>query len=108
MVDRTNVVKSEDAAPKKKAPAKKAAPKKKPVSEDTVDQPVVHFTDNNEKVLVYFESGSAYITGSGHRFSRSEPLAEVTPDEANVLLRLSNFRLPSDEEKEMYYNNQEA
>lgn len=108
MVDRTNVVKSEDAAPKKKAPAKKAAPKKKAVSKDVVEEPVVEFVSNSEKVLIYFESGSAYITGSGHRFSRSEPLAEVSADEASSLLRLSNFRLPSDEEKEMYYNNQEA
>jgi len=106
MTDRTNVVKSEDAAPKKKAPAKKAAPKKK-VVEDIIGE-VIQSSNNEEKVLVYFESGSAYVTGSGYRFSRSEPLAEVSLSEANTLLRLSNFRLPSDEEKEMYYNNQEA
>jgi hypothetical protein len=28
-------------------------------------------------------------------------------EEANLLLTLDNFRLPSDEEKELYYTNQE-
>jgi len=35
-------------------------------------------------------------------------MAEIPAEEANLLLRLSNFRLPSDEEKEVYYNSQEG
>jgi hypothetical protein len=34
-------------------------------------------------------------------------MAEISAEEANLLLRLPNFRLPSDEEKEVYYNSQE-
>jgi hypothetical protein len=34
-------------------------------------------------------------------------MAALPVDEANLLLALDNFRLPSDEEKEMHYNNQE-
>lgn len=99
MVDRQNVVTTETAAPKKKAPAKKPAAKK------TIEEQAPQIENTGERVLIYFESGAAYITGSGFRFSRSEPMGEVSFEEANTLLRLPNFRLPSDEEKEMYYNN---
>jgi len=82
----------------KKAVAKKAAPKKN-ITEDTIT--------SNETVLVVFESGAGYSTGSGIRFSQQRKMAEVSLEEAKQLLSLENFRLPNDEEKEMYYNNLE-
>mgnify|MGYP000326895065 CR=1 FL=1 len=39
--------------------------------------------------------------------TRENKMAEISAEEANLLLRLPNFRLPSDEEKEVYYNSQE-
>jgi hypothetical protein len=82
----------------KKTVAKKAAPKKN-ITEDTIT--------SNETVLVVFESGAGYSTGSGIRFSQKRKMAEVSLEEARQLLSLENFRLPNDEEKEMYYNNRE-
>jgi hypothetical protein len=58
-------------------------------------------------VLIVFESGSGYTTGSGFRFSQRNKMGLLPSEEANLLLALENFRLPSDEEKELYYTNQE-
>ena len=109
----------------KKAVAKKAAVKKvaKPVAfkEDAIDgdgdnvvqegteheRPVQETTINNETVLIVFESGAGYSTASGFRFSQRNKMGLLPAEEANLLLALDNFRLPSDEEKEMYYTNQE-
>ena len=64
--------------------------------------------DINNNVLIYFQSGAGYVTQSGLKFSKENKMAEVSAEEANLLLRLQNFRLPSDEEKEVYYNSQEG
>ena len=100
MTNKDNIVKSEDVAPVKKQPVKKVI--KKEIIEETV-------TAENQKdsVLIYFESGTGYVTKSGLKFSRENKMAEISAEEANLLLRLPNFRLPSDEEKEVYYNSQE-
>ena len=100
MTNKDNIVKSEDVAPVKKQPVKKVI--KKEIIEETV-------TAENQKdsVLIYFESGAGYVTKSGLKFSRETKMAEISAEEANLLLRLPNFRLPSDEEKEVYYNSQE-
>ncbi len=96
MTNRDNVVKSEDVAPVKKQPVKKIV-KKESITEN-----------QNNRTLIYFESGAGYIMQNGLKFSREQRMAEVSTEEANLLLRLSNFRLPSDEEKEVYYNSQEG
>jgi hypothetical protein len=97
MTEKENVITSKDVNPK--------TPKQKKIKEDTPSEPVV----KNEKLLIYFESGIAYQTPSGFRFSKEQNrMAEVDKEEAILLLRLPNFRLPSDEEKEFYYNNLEA
>jgi hypothetical protein len=100
MTNRDNIVKSEDVTPVKKQPVKKVI--KKEIIEEKVT------TENQgDNVLIYFESGAGYVTRSGLKFSRENRMAEISAEEANLLLRLSNFRLPSDEEKEVYYNSQE-
>lgn len=113
MVNRDNVVTSESLLPQKKVAAKKpAAPKKKIVDEvideDSAVVESVNFKNNEQRVLLYFESGAGYVTSSGFKFTRIQPMGEVSSNEANSLLRLPNFRLPNDEEKEMYYNNLEG
>lgn len=100
MTNRDNIVKSEDVTPVKKQPVKKVI--KKEIIEEKVT------TENQgDNVLLYFESGAGYVTRSGLKFSRENKMAEISAQEANLLLRLPNFRLPSDEEKEVYYNSQE-
>lgn len=91
----TNVVTSEDVAAKKKTTQKK----------ETIKKEVNITTDT---VIVYYESGNGYVTTSGYKFTRQNPMREVTREEANILLRLSNFRLPSDEEKSLYLTNKEV
>jgi len=100
MTNRDNVVKSEDVTPIKKQPVKKVI--KKEIIEEKIN--TKNSTDN---VLIYFESGAGYVTQSGLKFSRENRMAEISAEEGNLLLRLPNFRLPSDEEKEVYYNSQE-
>lgn len=84
---------------KPKKPAAKKAAAKKQITEENVSK--------EGTVLVVFESGAGYTTGSGFRFSQRNKMALLPMEEANLLLALDNFRLPSDEEKEMYYTNQE-
>jgi hypothetical protein len=98
MTEEKNSVTTKKINEPKKAVAKKAAPKKD-ISKETIT--------SNETVLVLFESGAGYSTSSGFRFSQQRKMAEVSLEEARQLLSLENFRLPNDEEKEMYYNNLE-
>ena len=125
MTNNETSVTSEKINKPKKAVAKKAVAKKvtEPVKfkEDAVDgdgdgvvqegtvheRPVQETITSNGTVLVLFESGAGYSTSSGFRFSQRRKMAEVPLEEAKQLLSLENFRLPNDEEKEMYYNNLE-
>jgi hypothetical protein len=98
MTEKENVITSKDVN-------KKTTKQKKIVKEEKPAEPVV----KNGKLLIYFESGIAYQTSSGIRFSKEQNrMAEIDAEEADFLLKLPNFRLPSDEEKEFYYNNLEA
>lgn len=98
MTEKENVITSKDVT-------QKATKQKKTIKEDKPVESVV----KNGKLLIYFESGVAYQTPSGFRFSKEENrMAEIDAEEATWLLKLPNFRLPSDEEKEFYYNNLEA
>lgn len=98
MTEKENVITSKDVT-------QKTTKQKKTVKEDKPVESVV----KNGKLLIYFESGVAYQTPSGFRFSKEENrMAEIDAEEATLLLKLPNFRLPSDEEKEFYYNNLEA
>lgn len=94
-----NTVKSEDVNPTpKKATAKKAAPKK------TITEPA-HEKNNygsNDLVVVVFESGSSYSSGEV-RFTRENPMQEVTRAVAEQLLQLENFGLPNQIELEAFY-----
>lgn len=89
-------------------------PKKKAVKKNTEKNEEVKIVveknkkENKENMLVFFESGCDYTTGSGITFSQQNKMEEISIEEANFLLRLDNFRLPNDEEKEMYYNNLEV
>ena len=90
-----NVITSENVAPKK---TPKAKPKK-------VEPAVV---PSGENIVVYFESGAAYSLSNGFTFTRENRMLELPVNEAKRLLALDNFRLPNDEEKELYYNSVEA
>jgi hypothetical protein len=125
MTNKETSVTSEKINKPKKAVSKKAVAKKvtEPVEfkEDAVDgdgdgvvqdgtvheRPVQETITSNGTVLVLFESGAGYATGSGFHFSQQNKMAEVPVEEAKHLLSFDNFRLPNDEEKEMYYNNLE-
>lgn len=120
MTNKETSVTSEKINKPKKAVSKKV---QKPVEfkEDAIDgdgdnvvqegteheRPVQEITTNDETVLILFESGAGYATGSGFHFSQQNKMAEVPVEEAKHLLSFDNFRLPSDEEKEVYYNNLE-
>ena len=123
-VEKNSVTTDEINKPKKTV-AKKAVAKKvaKPVEfkKDAIDgdgdnivqegteheRLVQEVTSDNGSLLILFESGAGYATSFGFRFSQTNKMAEVPAEEARLLLSLDNFRLPSDEEKEMYYNNLE-
>jgi len=90
-----NVVKSEDVLAKK---TKQSKPKKPTPSE----------IPSGEKLIVYFESGHAYSLPNNFTFTKENRMLELPAEEAKRLLNLDNFRLPNDEEKQMYYNSLEA
>jgi len=90
-----NIVKSEDVNQKK---TKQIKTKKITSSEITSD----------DKLIVYFESGYAYALPNGFTFTQENKMLELSVEEAKRLLTLDNFRLPTDEEKQMYYNSLEA
>jgi len=98
MTNEKTSVTSEKINKPKKAVAKKTAVKEE-ITEDIVSK--------EGNVLIVFESGAGYTTGSGFRFSQRNKMGLLPVEEANLLLALDNFRLPSDEEKELYYTNQE-
>lgn len=89
-----NVITSENVAPKK---AKQSKTKK-------VEQKIL---PDVEKIVVYFESGYAYSLPNGFTFTQDNKMLELPADEAKRLLTLNNFRLPNDEEKQLYYNSVE-
>jgi hypothetical protein len=93
-----NVITSEDVFPNKKNEKPKTV--KKPV--DLSDNKT-----NNGKMIIVFESGAGYLTKSGFKFTQRNKIAELDFEEASRLLTLDNFRLPSDEEKQNFYNSKE-
>jgi hypothetical protein len=95
MIMSDNVIKSEDVAPKK---TKQAKPKKVAPAE----------VPSGDKSIVFFESGYSYSLSNGFTFTQENRMLELSAEEANRLLALDNFRLPTDEEKQMYYNSLEA
>lgn len=88
--------------------------KKKPVKKNVKTAKEVEIIveeikkENTENMLIVFEAGASYTTGSGITFYEKERIKEVPVGEAELLLRIDNFRLPNDAEKEMYYNNLEV
>jgi len=126
MTNEENTVKSSDVAPKKKAPVKKAPVKKAPnlnavdgdkdgLLEDGTEweRPVesavvVEQSNSLEPIVICLQSGVSYTTPSGLRFDKEHLFHELPFLEANLLLRLENFRMANDEEKKLYYNNTEG
>lgn len=90
-----NVIKSEDVTQKK---PKQSKPKKTVVENEIA----------GDKIIVWFESGYAYSLANGFTFTQQNRMLELPAEEAKRLLSLDNFRLPTDEEKQMYYNSLEA
>lgn len=118
-----NIVTTSEAATKKPA---KTAPKKepKPFTPDVIDlkdQPGLEETvaevtpqkspipekkvakANSGKKFVYYSSGNGYSTRSGLRFTPEQRIYELDAEEADVLLKLDNFRLPNQLELEDLY-----
>ena len=114
-----NVIKSEDVAPeivetspKQVEKTSKPVAAKEKVNKDTkVDTSEKPKKTTSKKVakagagkkFVYFESGSAYVTQSGFRFTKQNRIYELDIEEADHLLGLDNFRLPNQLELEDYY-----
>lgn len=95
-----NVVTSEKVNPK---PAtKKAAPKKTPNKK--IDS--IKNRTNDGFSIVVFESGSSY-NSNGLRFTQENRIQEVPEAEAERLLGLDNFRLPTQEEVDNYFASTE-
>lgn len=90
-----NIITSEDVAPKKIK-----QPKIKKVEQDVIP--------DEENIIVYFESGASYALLNGLTFTKEKRMFSLPIDEAKRLLSLDNFRLPNDEEKQVYYNGLEV
>lgn len=95
-----NIVKSEDVNPKpvKKTAAKKTAAKKADAQNVS--------TKEGLRVVV-FESGSSY-SSNGIRFTQNNRIQAVPEGDAERLLELDNFRLPTQEEVDEYFASQEG
>lgn len=100
-----NVVKSEDvlSEPIKKV-SKTTSAKEKVTKNESDENPKRRVAKpKSGKKFVYFESGSAYVTKSGFRFTKENRIYELDIEEADHLLSLENFRLPDQLELEDYY-----
>jgi hypothetical protein len=108
-----NIVKSTDVAPKKQGKLDDSATDKNKNTEETQEENSTKVKKNSTKKktvdatpgkkLVYFSSGSSYITKDGFRFSKDKRIYELDIEEADFLLSLDNFRLPDQLELEDYY-----
>jgi len=96
MTNNENTIKSADVSAPKKTPVKKVVKEK-----ESID---VSQSDPLGNIVIYLQSGSGYITTNGLKFDNEHKMHELPYLEANLLLRLENFRLATDEEKELYYN----
>jgi hypothetical protein len=81
-----------ETPPAKKVAAKRSAPKKQSPNQKKIDTK-----------FIYFDSGSAYVTKGGFRFSPENRIYELPIDEADHLLNFDNFRIPNQIEMEQYY-----
>lgn len=96
-VNKTKEDQTSKTTAKKASTRKAAAPKKD--SESIIAIP-------EDGVLVIFESGASYSSGEV-RFTRDNPIQKVSPELAEFLLQLDNFRRPDALELEEYLNSRE-
>lgn len=61
--------------------------------------------DDSSKTLVKMESGFAYVTGSGVRFSQDHPFQLVSEAEAFDLVQQERFRPASKDEVKSFYKS---
>lgn len=85
---RKNVIKSSDVN-SGKYNSKESKPKKKDIIPNNIE---------NNKIIIVFESGSGYVTKSNFKFTQKNKIAKLDYEEAMLLLKLDNFRLPTEEE----------
>lgn len=97
-----NIVRSTDINKKteEKPVAKKTTAKK--VAKPKTIEPNLK---DGYKIIV-FESGASY-NSTTCRFTRQDNIKELPEEEAELLLKLDNFRLPSDEEVQNYFASRE-
>lgn len=94
-----NIVKSDDVNQK---PVKKTAPKK--TAAKKADAPQIATKDGLR--VVVFESGASY-SSNGVRFTKENRIQAVPEADAERLLELDNFRLPTQEEVDNYFASRE-
>lgn len=96
-----NIIKSDDVKSEKpvakKATTKKAAPKKAAAAPFSVEG----------YRIVVFESGASY-SSKNLNFTKDNRIQEVPELDAEVLLGLDNFRLPTQEEVDIYLASKES
>lgn len=95
-----NVVTSDKSAPKKATTAKKKVDPKPKKELNERDKPTAAAPEGYK--FVYFSSGAGYVTTDGRRFDKNRRINLVTDEEAEILLKLPNFRLPDQLELEEY------
>jgi len=100
MTNNENAVKSSDVSTPKKTTVKKNIKEKQDIQTNVENQ--------LNSLVVYFQSGTKYVMANGVTFDQVNKMHELPFMDANLLLRLENFRLANDEEKQMYYNTMEG
>lgn len=78
-------------------PVEELKAKKSPVKKASVSKA------SSGKKFIYFDTGTAYVTKDGTRFTRENRIYEIDEEEADFLLTLDNFRLPDQLELEDHY-----
>ena len=93
-------MKSDQSAAKKSATVKKKAEPKVSKELNYMDKEVAKAPSGYK--FVFFESGAAYVTTDGRRFTKENRILLLPNAEADHLLSFSNFRLPNQLELEDY------
>ena len=104
-----NIIKSDEVAPKKGSTANKKEIQEQPKEiieekpkKSAIPKKKVAAASEGKK-FVFFDSGTAYVTKSGFRFTNENRIYEIENEEADHLLSLVNFRLPTQLELEDYH-----
>lgn len=104
-----NIVKSSDVNQvneTKKVQTKKIEPKIKKVHDERNPNELVAQAPDGFKFIL-FESGASYTSINGFKFTKDQKIHLLKNDEADELLKLTNFRIPDQIELQEYANRME-